>query len=74
VTRLVGVGAGLAAERTYTRVTLPAGVFRGIADAFRGEPVGLLRAAAIVIGLGYTTAGYIIGSAAGRWRELRNRT
>jgi len=74
VTRLVGVGAGLASERTYTRVTLPAGVFRGIGGAFRGQAAGLLRAAAIVIGLGYTTAGYVIGSAAGRWRELRSRT
>ena len=38
-------------------------MFRGIGDAFRGRGAGLLRAAAIVIGLGYTTAGYVIGSA-----------
>jgi glycosyltransferase involved in cell wall biosynthesis len=74
VTRLVGVGAGLSSERTYTRVTLPVGVFRGVGDTFRGHGAGLLRAASIVIGLGYTTAGYVIGSVAGRWAEFRNGT
>lgn len=66
VTRLVGVGAGLSSERTYTRITLPAGVLRGISEGFRGRGAGLLRAAAIVIGLGYTTFGYLVGTASGR--------
>ncbi|WP_059015478.1 glycosyltransferase family 2 protein [Mycobacterium sp. M26] len=73
VTRLVGVGAGLSSERTYTRVTLPAGVLRGIGDTFRGQGAGLLRAAAIVIGLGYTTVGYLVGTASGRIGAWRSR-
>ena len=72
VTKLVGMGAGLSSERTYTRVALPVGVLRGLGDTFRGRAAGLLRAAAIVIGLGYTTTGYAVGTLAGRWRGLRS--
>ncbi|BBZ79184.1 hypothetical protein MANY_45210 [Mycolicibacterium anyangense] len=74
VTRLVGAGAGLSSERTYTRVALPTGVARGIGDTFRGQAAGLLRAAAIVIGLGYTTFGYLVGTASGRLGALRGGT
>lgn len=62
ITRTVGRSAGLASERTYTTRTLPAGVLRGLRDALRGDLAGVARAAAIVIGLVTTTAGYVIGS------------
>jgi glucosyl-dolichyl phosphate glucuronosyltransferase len=58
VTANVGSGDGLSAERSYTTRTLPLGVLRGVADLFRGDATGLGRAAAIVTGLGMTTAGY----------------
>ncbi len=66
VSRLVGAADGLASERAYTTQTLPQGVLRGLGDALlRGRPGGLLRAGAIVAGLGITAAGY----ARGVWRE-----
>ena len=61
VARLVGSGPGLAAERTYTRSTLPRGIGRGLRQALRGDPGGLLRAAAIIVGLAVTTLGYVEG-------------
>ena len=64
VSRLVGADAGLATERSYTFRTLPAGVMRGVQDTLRGRPEGLARAAAIVAGLGVTTAGFLVGKAA----------
>ncbi len=67
-------GSRLSSERTYTRVALPTGVARGIGDTFRGQAAGLLRAAAIVIGLGYTTFGYLVGTASGRLGALRGGT
>lgn len=63
VSQLVGAGDGLSSERTYTFRTLPQGVARGVADTFlRLEPMGLLRGAAIVGGLGFTTVGYLMGN------------
>lgn len=73
VTESVGVGAGLSSEWTYSSVTLPMGVVRGIGSGLRGDTSGLLRAAVIVIGLAYTTAGYVVGALSGRLRELRER-
>ncbi len=60
----VGADAALASERTYTTRTLPRGIARGIGDAMRGDCAGLLRAGAIVAGLGATAAGYIRGRVA----------
>jgi glycosyltransferase involved in cell wall biosynthesis len=62
ITRSVGRGAGLASERGYATRTLPAGVLDGLAGVVRGDVWGLARAAAIVVGLTVTTAGYVIGS------------
>ncbi len=63
VSRLVGAGDGLSSERTYTFQTLPRGILRGLGDTLlRGDPNGLLRAAAIFSGLACTTLGYIIGT------------
>jgi glucosyl-dolichyl phosphate glucuronosyltransferase len=59
VTANVGSADGLASERSYATRTLPAGVVNGVADAFRGRPSGLARAAAIIAGLGMTTLGFL---------------
>jgi glucosyl-dolichyl phosphate glucuronosyltransferase len=63
VVRLAGRDQGLAAERAYTLRTLPRGVARGLAQAVRhGDLGGLGQAVAIVAGLTFTTAGYLIGT------------
>ncbi len=62
VTRSVGVGDGLASERRHALVALPRGVTRGLRTAVTGDPYGLGRAASIVAGLAFTTAGYAAGS------------
>ena len=58
VTSNVGSGDGLSAERAYVTRALPRGVFKGVAELFRGQPAGLGRAGAIIAGLGMTVAGY----------------
>lgn len=65
VTRSVGTQSGLASEWTYSTVTLPLGVLHGLRRAIGGDVTGLLNAGAIVIGLAYTTVGYIVGKASG---------
>lgn len=70
VTEFVGKSDGLSAERSYTSKVLPAGFFRGIADAFRGDLSGLGRAFAIFAGLAITTWGYGIGRVQHRWTRL----
>lgn len=70
VTESVGVGSGLATEWTYSTVTLPLGVLRGLWRAVRGDRAGLQRAAVIVVGLAYTTAGYAMGVLSGMWARL----
>lgn len=61
VTRLVGAASGLSSERTYTFQTLPRGVAAGLRDGLHGDPAGIARAAAIVLGLATTTLGYVVG-------------
>ena len=61
VTRLVGGQDGLAAERTYTREALPAGLAQALADLWAGDRSGIGRAGAIIGGLAATTAGYLTG-------------
>ena len=68
---LVGSDDGLAAERTYTRRTLPLGFLRGVGDAFRGDIDGLARAAMLVVGLTDTTRGYL--GAQGEAKRLARR-
>jgi GT2 family glycosyltransferase len=63
VTASVGSGDGLASERAHALKALPRGVLRGVADALRGDPAGLGRATAIIIGLAWTSFGYLVGSA-----------
>ncbi len=62
VTQSVGVGDGLASERRHAMVALPRGVASGLRSAVTGDPAGLGRAASIVAGLAFTTAGYAAGS------------
>jgi glycosyltransferase involved in cell wall biosynthesis len=61
--RTVGPRDGLAAERIYTTRTLPRGVGRGLKEVVTGrDRGGGARSAAIVAGLGITTAGYARGT------------
>lgn len=71
VTDSVGTDQGLASEWSYSMVTLPKGVLRGLGRALRGDLTGLLTSGAIIIGLAYTTVGYVGATASRRWRELR---
>ena len=61
LTRLVGSGSSLSAERSYVRRTLPLGFARGIKEALRGDLAGAARAATIAVGLLATCAGYARG-------------
>jgi glucosyl-dolichyl phosphate glucuronosyltransferase len=67
VARYVGITDSLSSERTYTCQTLPRGFFHGITDAlFRFDLSGFLRTGAIVVGLGITMMGYLVGTIAQR--------
>ncbi len=62
VAQYIGAKDGLASERIYTLRTLPQGILHGLGDAlFHYDLTGLARAGAILVGLGLTTAGYLIG-------------
>ncbi|SEN64163.1 glycosyltransferase family 2 protein [Nonomuraea pusilla] len=63
VTREVGTQDGLSSERAHAMKTLPLGALRGLGEALRGDVGGLGRAFAIVVGLAWTTWGYVVGSA-----------
>jgi GT2 family glycosyltransferase len=58
----VGREAALDSETTYATRVLPRGATRSVMEAVRGDPRGIARAAAIVIGLALTTAGYLAGT------------
>ncbi len=63
VSRWVGAGDGLSAERAYTFRTLPRGILNGWRDGILDRNWnGPARAVTIVIGLGTTTAGFVVGS------------
>ena len=62
MTGLVGTEDGLSSERAYASRVLPLGVLRGLWSTVRDhDPAGVLRAAAIVAGLGLVGAGYLRG-------------
>lgn len=61
VASLVGAGAALASERTYTTRVLPRAFFRGFGQALGGDLSGVARSMAIVAGLAVTAAGYLRG-------------
>ena len=62
VSRLRGRRSGLSSEFRYTAVILPTGVLRALGSVVRGDITGFGRAAAIVLGLGFTSAGYVAAS------------
>lgn len=69
--RFAGSRDALSTERAYARQALPKAVMRGLVDAtLRGHVVGLARAAAVVVGLTTTTAGFLVGRAM-RSQEVR---
>jgi glycosyltransferase involved in cell wall biosynthesis len=59
VAREVGSRDALASEWPYALRVLTAGAARGVRDALRGRPSGLLRTGAIGAGLATTTYGYL---------------
>jgi glycosyltransferase involved in cell wall biosynthesis len=63
VVGFVGGRDGLAAERAYTRRTLPIGVMQGVAATLgRADLAGLARSMSILAGLASASAGYAVGS------------
>jgi len=63
VTGLEGMATGLASERAHAVKALPRGVARGVLDTVVvGDPSGLLRGLAIVVGLSVTIAGFVKGT------------
>jgi GT2 family glycosyltransferase len=60
VARRCGRVAALETERAYTRRALPAGIREGLAAFGQGDPAGLARAAAIVLGLAATASGFAL--------------
>ncbi len=64
VAEYVGTKDGLSSERSYIVSNLVRGVTHGLMDVlFRFDMAGLARAAAIVVGLIITIAGYLVGAA-----------
>jgi GT2 family glycosyltransferase len=61
----VGPRAGLSTERAYVARALPRGVARHVGQGLSGDLAGFARAAAIVVGLSVTIAGYVRGKLAG---------
>ena len=59
--RAVGSRDGLSSERRHAFVTLPLGVGRALRAFLGGDRAGLARAAAIVAGLGFASAGHVVG-------------
>ncbi len=67
VAQLVGSRDGLQSERAHVLRTLPRGVAAGVRDFAVGRDAGgLAKAAAIVVGLTWTTAGYLVEAFANR--------
>jgi glucosyl-dolichyl phosphate glucuronosyltransferase len=62
VSRRVGRSNALSAERHYTSRVLPKGIWQGLRDSSTGDIWGAARAAAIVLGLMITMAGYCVGN------------
>jgi hypothetical protein len=62
VSQIGGANDGLSSERSYTAVTLPRGMLRGIKEAALNRDLdGLRRCGSIAIGLIITTIGYLFG-------------
>jgi GT2 family glycosyltransferase len=72
VMRSLGDGANLTAERRFVGQALFRGTARGVLEFFRGDPSGLLRAGATVIGIGLAGIGYLVGLVEPRLRPSRS--
>lgn len=59
VARHVGAADGLASERSFASRTLPAAIGRNALVTLRGDAAGPGRIAALVLGLGAATVGYV---------------
>ncbi|MDQ6670142.1 MAG: glycosyltransferase [Chloroflexota bacterium] len=60
--RRLGARDGLASERRYVTRVLPSGVMRGVLDGLlHHDTGGFGRAGAIILGLGFTSFGYLVG-------------
>jgi glycosyltransferase involved in cell wall biosynthesis len=59
---LVGPQAGLSSERRHVAVVLPRGVARGLRELLVGDRHGGLRAAAILVGMISSAAGFMAGT------------
>lgn len=64
VAKLVGAGSALATERGYAIRTLGGGVLAELGQAIRGDGSAAGRAGAMIAGLAFTTAGYVVGRVA----------
>jgi glycosyltransferase involved in cell wall biosynthesis len=58
---LNGTETSTSQERGYTLHVLPKAISRGLREAARGDGTGVLRNAAILVGLGAAVAGFAIG-------------
>ncbi|GAA4187632.1 glucosyl-dolichyl phosphate glucuronosyltransferase [Streptosporangium oxazolinicum] len=72
VAQSVGAGDGLSSERAHALKALPLGALRGVGEALRGDPSGFGRAGAIVVGLAWTTWGYVVGSVRLKLKRVRS--
>jgi GT2 family glycosyltransferase len=61
VMRSLGEGANLRAERKFVGPALFHGTTSGVRQLFRGDPGGLLRTGAMIIGFGLAGIGYLTG-------------
>lgn len=73
VSHLVGTSRGLSSERAYAARTLPLGMATGLAKAIARRDISeAAKAGAIMLGLAYTSAGFVRGLIA--QRTLTTRT
>jgi glycosyltransferase involved in cell wall biosynthesis len=61
LSRSVGARDALSSEREHVRRNLSSGVMTNLASALKGDLSGLARATLIVVGLGVTVIGYLLG-------------
>jgi len=74
VVRHAGASAGLRSERSYTFHTLPRALVRELGATVRqADRAAILRAAALGIGVAWTSAGYVVGRTRARMNTASSR-
>ena len=63
VTQCAGITSGLSSERTHAARAIPLAIVRAARAALEGDGDGVIRAAALIAGLGVTTLGFAVGRA-----------